>query len=478
MLNGTKSAKELAEALNAERHHYHWMACCPAHEDDKASLAIREKNGRVLVHCHAGCTQDAVLAALRGRNLWPERRANGAANGKLRGSRTVVAVYEYVDELGEPLFQVIRFKPKDFRQRRRPRPGDPRDKVRDGWVWSVDGVPVVPYRLPETLEAIANQTPIFIVEGEEDANNLAKLGIVATCNAGGAGKWKPEHATRFTGADATVIPDNDEAGRQHAESVAASLTGTAARVRILTLPGLQPKGDVSDWIAAGGTPEQLWKLREQAPGWQPRRATQQTRPRSTQTAEGDPPHWLVEPWSQVVSGAELLDAICTILRRYMVLPKMVTNRELHEHAADAMALWTLHAWTIEAWEISPLLIVVSPTKQCGKSTLLTILYWMTPRSELISNATASPIFRLIQDAKPAVPTFLLDEGDSYLKPDKEDLRGILNSGWMRAGARVIRTDDVGGERRARRFSTWAPKVIATIKAVADTLMDRGVIITI
>jgi hypothetical protein len=107
---------------------------------------------------------------------------------------------------------------------------------------------------------------------------------------------------------------------------------------------------------------------------------------------------------------------------------------------------------------------------------MTLISWITPRSELVSNLTASPIFRLIEESQPHVPTFLLDEGDSYLKPDKEDLRGILNSGWMRAGARVLRTDGDGSKRRARRFSTWAPKVIATIKAVADTLMDRAVII--
>jgi hypothetical protein len=83
---------------------------------------------------------------------------------------------------------------------------------------------------------------------------------------------------------------------------------------------------------------------------------------------------------------------------------------------------------------------------------------------------------LIEDARPEIPTFLLDEADSYLKPDKEELRGIINSGWLKAAARVMRTDGDGSKRKARRYSTWAPKVIATIKAVADTLMDRGVII--
>jgi putative DNA primase/helicase len=99
----------------------------------------------------------------------------------------------------------------------------------------------------------------------------------------------------------------------------------------------------------------------------------------------------------------------------MVLPK---------HAAEAMALWVLHAWSIGAWEISPLLIVVSPTKQCGKSTLLAILFWILPRSELFANATASPVFRLIEDAKPAVPAFLFDEGDSYFRSCVEDFPGF------------------------------------------------------
>ncbi|MFM9848290.1 MAG: DUF3631 domain-containing protein [Hyphomicrobiaceae bacterium] len=189
--------------------------------------------------------------------------------------------------------------------------------------------------------------------------------------------------------------------------------------------------------------------------------------KATPDPHADPAHWHVDPWPDEISGARVLDGICEVLRRYMVL---------REHAAEAISLWVLHAWTIEAYEISPILIIVSPTKQCGKSTLMTLIYWITPRSELVSNVTASPIFRLIEDARPDVPTFLLDEGDSYLKPDKEDLRGILNSGWMRAGARVLRTEGDGNQRRARRFSTWAPKVIATIKTVADTLMDRAVVI--
>ena len=307
---------------------------------------------------------------------------------------------------------------------------------------------------------------VYIVEGERDVESLAKIGIVATTNSGGAGKWRAAHAAHFKGAKVVILPDNDDPGRKHAKEVAASLIGIAESVRILELPDLSAKGaDVSDWLAAGGTAEELWALVEKA-STPPIAAKEPAQPK-TSASEEDPAHWRIEPSPHPVSGAQLLDAICDALSRYLVLPP---------YAAEAMALWVLHAWTIAAWEISPLLIVVSPTKQCGKSTLLAILFWFLPRSELFANATASPIFRLIEDARPEIPTFLFDEGDSYFKPDKEDLRGIINSGWMRATARVIRTDGDGNKRRARRFSTWAAKVIATIKAVADTLMDRGIII--
>jgi hypothetical protein len=414
-------------------------------------LDIAQKNDRTVFICRAGCEQEAVLEAMRAQGHWPQTKpSNGHANGKHGTGKTIVATYSYQLENGDEHFQVVRYFPKDFRNRRSDGKG--------GWLWKL---PLMhrhlPYRLPELLEAIAtNGHVVFIVEGEKDVDNLAKLGIVATCNAGGAGNWKLEHSEYLKDADVVVIPDNDDKGREHAQNVATSLNGIAKRVRMLALPDLAPKEDVSDWIIPGRTAEELWALVDTT-------ATEVKAPKAEKplTPTNDPPHWNVVPWPEPVSGSAILAKICNLLNCYMVLPK---------HATDAIAVWVLHAWCIDAWEISPLLIIVSPTKQCGKSTLLTIIFWITPRSELISNATASPIFRLIEDAKPAGPTFLLDEGDSYLKPDKEDLRGILNSGWMRAGARAIRTDRVGGAHKAGRFSTWAPKVIATIKAVADTLM--------
>lgn len=176
--------------------------------------------------------------------------------------KKIVATYDYHDAAGEVLFQVVRFEPKGFLQRRQAEPDDDPEKVRDGWVWSVKGLRLVPYKLPELQAALAFDRQILIVEGEKDVENLAKLGIVATCNPMGAGKWPQHFPEFFAGADVVIVPDNDEPGRAHRDLVGASLDGTAASVRVLDLPGLKPKGDISDWIAAGGTAEQLNKLLE------------------------------------------------------------------------------------------------------------------------------------------------------------------------------------------------------------------------
>jgi putative DNA primase/helicase len=177
------------------------------------------------------------------------------------------------------------------------------------------------------------------------------------------------------------------------------------------------------------------------------------------------PHWKVEPWKSEVGGAALLDDIKAVFEHYIVLPT---------GAGDALALWVLHAWTMDAGDISPFMVLVSPTKRCGKTNVLILLLYLTPRSELASNISASALFRYVEDVR---PTLLIDEADSFVK-DNEEMRGILNSGHTKAAAHVIRNVEVNGEHKARRFSTWAPKAIATIRALADTLEDRAIVVTL
>ncbi|MBX3426609.1 MAG: DUF3987 domain-containing protein [Pirellulales bacterium] len=258
----------LAKLADAKQAGKGWSASCPAHDDRRASLSIDEgDDGRALLFCHAGCKVDDICGAigLRVADLMtpgslpsPNKpRLNGSAGSN--GHSRIVAEYDYRDEAGELLFQVVRYEPKDFRQRR-PKPGG-------GWDWSVKGVRAVPYRLPELLAEPTR--PVVVVEGEKDADNLARIGVLATCNAGGAGKWTAEHAAFLRGRRVVVLADNDEPGRAHAQQVAKSLAGIAASVRMVELPGLPPKGDASDWLAAGGTRDDLKRLAEAAPEWTP-----------------------------------------------------------------------------------------------------------------------------------------------------------------------------------------------------------------
>jgi predicted P-loop ATPase len=158
-------------------------------------------------------------------------------------------------------FQVVRSSGKVFRQRRPDGSG--------GWIWNRKGVSELPYRLPELIAAKAKGETIFISEGEKDVEALRSHGLVATCNPGGAGKWRRKFAEYFEGADVVILPDNDTPGQKHVEQVAKILSPVAKRVRILLLPSLPPKGDVSDWIKAGGTAETLLDIAKDVQPYEP-----------------------------------------------------------------------------------------------------------------------------------------------------------------------------------------------------------------
>jgi hypothetical protein len=156
----------LVQRLDAKRNGAGWKAKCPAHDDRVPSLSINKgEDGRVLLKCHRGCAIDDILIAIgwTKKDLFP---ANDRA-----GNSGPVAVYDYTDEDGELLFQVCRFEPKDFRQRRPDGNG--------GWIWSTRDVRRVLYQLPKIVAA----QRVAIAEGEKDCNAITKSGIVATCNS-------------------------------------------------------------------------------------------------------------------------------------------------------------------------------------------------------------------------------------------------------------------------------------------------------
>jgi hypothetical protein len=165
-----------------------------------------------------------------------------------------VKTHDYTDAAGELLFQVLRYAPKGFRQRRPDGQGD--------WIWSLGDASRVLYRLPDVVEAVTMGKTVYIAEGEKAVDALVELGVAATCSPGGAGKWCDECSQYLADANVVILPDKDEPGEGHCEAVAKSLAGVSAKVRVLRLPGLAPKGDAFDWVQAGGTAQQLWQLVE------------------------------------------------------------------------------------------------------------------------------------------------------------------------------------------------------------------------
>lgn len=138
----------------------------------------------------------------------------------------IVATYDYHDEKGNLLFQVVRYQPKDFKQRRPDGKG--------GWLWNMNGVRKVLYHLPELL-ALPVDSTVFIAEGEKDVDAIRSLGLAATCNSGGAGKFTEDLRAPLKGRNVVVIADKDEVGRAHAQQVAGLLHGFAASVKVVEL---------------------------------------------------------------------------------------------------------------------------------------------------------------------------------------------------------------------------------------------------
>jgi 5S rRNA maturation endonuclease (ribonuclease M5) len=268
-----KVVEEYGVELPSAAGHVLVQCCLPGHDDTRPSLSLNldkglwkcfgcGRKGTVFdfVMCMEGVDFAEALHRLAIRAGIPFDDEGGSQSKPDRRLEDLLeTVYDYKARNGHLLFQVLRLKEKRFIQRQ--------PKQSGGWLYTLGGVKYVPYRLPE-LYADPDAT-VFIVEGEKDADRLTSLGLVASTNPSGVGKWEDEYSFHFKGRTVVILPDNDEPGRKHAESVALSLAGKARSIKIVRLSDLPEKGDVSDWLDAGHSVEELQKLVAETAEYQP-----------------------------------------------------------------------------------------------------------------------------------------------------------------------------------------------------------------
>ena len=175
-----------------------------------------------------------------------------------------------------------------------------------------------------------------------------------------------------------------------------------------------------------------------------------------------------EPWPDRVKGGALIEELARAIREYLILSP---------RQADAVALWIVFTHTFNAFDFSPKLVIRSPEKRSGKTRLVEVLVRIARRPFFVSGISAAALLRVIEQHAPAM---LLDEIDTLMKGDvemAEALRGMINSGFTRAGAQFVKnvpTPDGGFEPRA--FSTWCPMLLAGIGKLPDTVADRSITI--
>ncbi|MCP3965295.1 MAG: DUF3987 domain-containing protein, partial [Lentisphaerae bacterium] len=172
---------------------------------------------------------------------------------------TLIDTYHYYDGAGQLQYKVDKFLVGDKKQ------FIPSHYKNGQWFKGIQDI----QRLPYNFMAVEKAKTVFIVEGEKDVNTLTRLGLVGSCNSGGAGNWPDEITKYFKGKKIVLLPDNDKAGSLHAQDVAAKLYSIAKAIKIISLPDLAEKGDVTDWVKAGGTKERLLELVKQGKVWTP-----------------------------------------------------------------------------------------------------------------------------------------------------------------------------------------------------------------
>ena len=268
------NAETLARALGGKPHGRGWRCRCPAHDDHEPSLDIEDGETTVVFHCRTGCLQSAIIDALRGQGLW-----NGGPAKRTTKFRTndgsswhFVGDHVYQTKDGEPYLRVRKMVDENIKKNGKKNAKKFLQFRRDGgrWIAGAPKGPKVPYRLPELLRAPIDAI-VFVCEGEKNADDLAKIELIATTQSGGASApWDNALTQHFRNRHVVVLCDADKVGRRHAHKVAKALDGATASVRVLDLyPDCVDGSDVSDWLADDPSGVRLTKLTKDAALWQP-----------------------------------------------------------------------------------------------------------------------------------------------------------------------------------------------------------------
>ena len=420
-------------------------ARCPFHPDHRPSFSINTKLG--VYFCH-GCKAKGTIADFEryifGSQRGPARKSSSNLShqiGQHGKPEKVEDVYQYEDSNKCVIFEQVRFKPKTFRSRRPDGKG--------GWIWNLQGVQRVLYRLPDILKA----GKVYVAEGEKDANNVAALtGCAGTTNVGGAGKWQDEFSESLKEKEVIILQDGDEPGMKHALKVADSVSKIAPSVKLL--PPFKHAKDISEWIENGGTLKQLKKIESRTPLFNPQSVANPTS--MTEANAG----WQARP----IRGALLVSLVEQYFLDYIVLSPGLPL---------VLSVWVVGSYLFDVFDSFPYLSVTSPTKRCGKTRLGELIELLCSRPQLTVNLSEAALFRLIERDR---PTLIIDEAETLSNPTSErsqNLRSVLQAGF-RKGAVVPRC--VGKDHDVKDFSVFCPKVIIAIGALPDTLRDRSVLV--
>ena len=513
-----------------------WTCHCPAHDDTNPSLSVDlGDNGKVVVKCWAGCSQEEVISALRNRGLWPD---NATATSEKEASRnrskeenrqagadqdeatTRAAQRWAAAKPANKLHPYLARKELGAHELRQegqhllvPMCNEAgavcslqtispegrklflKGSVVSGLFYTIGEINEAEQTVCLTegwaTAAAIHAATGFPVAVAFSASNLAQVaGIISKQHPEGkiivcADDDRKEGKTSNPGIEAATtaaesvggllaIPDMGEKAdfwdlwhEQGPEAVQGAIENAQTVSSQQDATESEPRGDDPEAMVRylASLPaieyEQKRKAVAEALGVRASALDKAVKEAGKGKEENDLPFDEPEPWPDPVEPGELLSDIATTIQRFIICS---------EEVAQAVALWAAMTWFIDVVQVAPLAVITAPEKRCGKSQLLFLLGRLSARALTASSISPAALYRAIDAWK---PTLLIDEADAFMK-DNEELRGIINSGHTRESAYVIRT--VGDNFTPAKFNTWGAKALAGIGHVADTIMDRAVVL--